>query len=55
MQETPDLTAEEVEQRLAGLEQARDEERVTALEELHRDLESALAEIEGEQADPPGR
>jgi hypothetical protein len=55
MQDAQDPTIAAVEARLAAAEAAGDEERLRALEQLRAELESALAEGEGEQAGAAGR
>ena len=55
MQEPIDLAHEAIDERLDAVEAVRDEDRLATLEGIYNGLESALAEIEGDQAVPPGR
>jgi hypothetical protein len=54
MQERRKSIVDAVEGRLENAEAAGDEDRSTTLEEIHNDLESALAEVEGVQTGSPG-
>jgi hypothetical protein len=55
MENHTDPTRETIERRLSEAERNADEDRLRMLEELHSELESALAEVEVDQAGPPGR
>jgi hypothetical protein len=55
MEKWNDLTSEALERRLSEAELTADEERLGRLEEIHDELEDALAAIDVDQAGPSGR
>ena len=55
MEKRNDLTSEALERRLSEAERTADEDRLGTLEDIHGELEDALAAIDVDQAGPSGR